>query len=102
MARVDAGIRHDLDWPDSDTDPEYVQGSSECEVRGGAGIQTCSSRTGRDFPGRHYWETEPDVDRVVDGIPNRADRIKCLGNAVVPQQFYPFFKAIAMIEGGIV
>jgi len=28
------------------------------------------------------------------------DRIKCLGNAVVPQQFYPFFAAIAAIENG--
>jgi len=35
---------------------------------------------------------------VVDRLPNRVDRIKCLGNAVVPQQFYPFFAAIARIE----
>jgi len=35
--------------------------------------------------GSTYWEAEPDVDRVVDGVPNRVDRIKSLGNAVVPQ-----------------
>lgn len=35
--------------------------------------------------GSTYWETEPDVDRVVDGVPNRVDRIRSLGNAVVPQ-----------------
>lgn len=31
------------------------------------------------------WEIEPNVGRVVDGVPNRAHRIKALGNAVVPQ-----------------
>ena len=37
------------------------------------------------------WLPEPGVGRVADGVPNRVDRLKCLGNAVVPQQFYPFF-----------
>lgn len=41
------------------------------------------------------WIPEPNVDRVAYGIPDRVDRIKALGNAVVPQQFYPFFAAIA-------
>jgi DNA (cytosine-5)-methyltransferase 1 len=34
------------------------------------------------------WETEPDVGRVVDGVSSelhRSDRLRCLGNAVVPQ-----------------
>lgn len=40
------------------------------------------------------WAAEPDVGRVAHGIPARVDRIKCLGNAVVPQQAYPIFKAL--------
>ncbi len=31
------------------------------------------------------WSVEPPICRVVDGLPNRAHRIKQLGNAVVPQ-----------------
>lgn len=40
------------------------------------------------------WAIEPDVGRVAHGIPARVDRLKCLGNAVVPQQAYPIFKAL--------
>lgn len=43
----------------------------------------------------HCWAAEPDVGRVAHGIPERVDRLKCLGNAVVPQQAYPIFKALA-------
>lgn len=32
-----------------------------------------------------WWAIEPDVGRVADGIPSRVDRLKALGNAVVPQ-----------------
>lgn len=45
-----------------------------------------------------YWDIEPDIPRIAQGIPNRVCRLKALGNAVVPQQFYPIFKAIAGIE----
>ncbi len=31
------------------------------------------------------WEIEPNVGRVANGIPKRSHRLKCLGNAVVPQ-----------------
>ena len=41
------------------------------------------------------WAAEPDVGRVAHGVPNRVDRLKCLGNAVVPQQAYPIFRALA-------
>ena len=43
---------------------------------------------------------EPNYGRIRtdDGVRNWMDRIKCLGNCVVLQQFYPIFKAIAEIE----
>ena len=32
-----------------------------------------------------FWKPEPNVGRVVNGLPNRTHRIKALGNSVVPQ-----------------
>ena len=58
--------------------------SAKCKCSG-------DSRSGRNgfadsYSSREqYWATEPDVGRVAHGIPNRVDRLKCLGNAVVPQ-----------------
>lgn len=46
------------------------------------------------------WEVESRPYGVANGIPSRVNRLKCLGNAIVPQQFYPVFKAIAEIETG--
>lgn len=48
--------------------------------------------SGRDADGtrgamagqREQWAQEPEMDRVVDGLPYRMDRNKALGNAVVP------------------
>jgi DNA (cytosine-5)-methyltransferase 1 len=31
-----------------------------------------------------WWETEPDVGRVVDGMASRVDRLKAIGNGQVP------------------
>jgi DNA (cytosine-5)-methyltransferase 1 len=41
------------------------------------------------------WPAEPTVGRATHGIPNWVDRIRALGNAVVPQQVYPILEAIA-------
>ncbi|MPN37859.1 hypothetical protein SDC9_185380 [bioreactor metagenome] len=53
-----------------------------------------------EFAFRCWWPVEPDVGRVAHGVSSRVDRLKCLGNAVVPQQVYPILKAIADIETG--
>ena len=37
-----------------------------------------------DFSGMDWWATEPAVGRVAHGVPDRVDRLRCLGNAVVP------------------
>lgn len=41
------------------------------------------------------WAAEPGVGRVANGLPCRVERIRALGNAVVPQQAYPIFRALA-------
>jgi DNA (cytosine-5)-methyltransferase 1 len=76
----------------SEPSPRYKQELSEN-----------GSFTGQEYyesRGKNNWDVEPDVGRVANGIPSRVDRLKCLGNAVVPQQVYPILKAIADIEKG--
>jgi DNA (cytosine-5)-methyltransferase 1 len=46
-----------------------------------------------------WWSSEPDVVRVVHGVPRRVDRIASLGNAVVPQIPELIGKAIMQAEG---
>lgn len=45
-------------------------------------------------PGRLHWSTDAGILRVADGIPNRVQRIKCLGNSIVHYVAKVFAKAI--------
>jgi DNA (cytosine-5)-methyltransferase 1 len=50
------------------------------------GRQSVSSEIAPDGYARGTeWIVEPDVGRVANGIPNRVDRLRALGNAIVPQ-----------------
>jgi hypothetical protein len=46
--------------------------------------------------GQPQYDWEP--PRVAEGVENRVPRLKALGNAVVPQQVYPFFVAIKHVH----
>jgi len=53
-----------------------------------------SGNTSSPASSREWWAIEPNICRVVNGIPDRVDRIKCLGNAVVPLQAREAFKRL--------
>ena len=56
-------------------------GIEESDSHGQAELSLCQSQR----PKYAAWDAEPRVGRVVDGCTNRVDRIRLLGNAVVPQ-----------------
>jgi len=56
--------------------------------RGAKGVDGCASIRGErvaNTTSGGWWEAEPDVGRVANGIPARIHRLRGLGNAVVPQ-----------------
>jgi DNA (cytosine-5)-methyltransferase 1 len=72
-----------------------VTHQEECDVQQAMPVRTGAAE-------RHEalgWEVEPAIPRVAVGIKDRVNRLRALGNAVVPQQAYPIFRTIAEIEG---
>ena len=76
--------------PHSDL-PRSAQRTGENTGRTGENGWTLTSRA-------CLWAVEPGVGRVAHGVPKRVDRLKCLGNAVVPQVAYMFLSAIAALQ----
>lgn len=54
---------------------------------------------GASGEGREWWAVEPKLGRVANGIPNRVDRLRGLGNAVVPQIPELLGRMILEVEG---
>lgn len=44
------------------------------------------------------WHVEPDVDRVANGVSDRVDKYRAIGNAIVPQIAYEIFMVIKKME----
>jgi DNA (cytosine-5)-methyltransferase 1 len=68
-----------------------------------AGTEVCSDVAGSTSTEGHtsgcgWWDVEPDVGRVAHGVPDRVDRLRCLGNAVVPAQAREAFRRLMAIK----
>lgn len=47
-----------------------------------------------------YWSFEPEVGRLVDGLPNRVPQLRALGNSIIPQIAERIGYAIALASKG--
>lgn len=57
-------------------------------------------RVERGEPDAAWWEPEPNVGRVATGIPARVDRLRGLGNAIVPQVAAELMRMICTANAG--
>jgi DNA (cytosine-5)-methyltransferase 1 len=88
---VDARHRRDRVWilayRASERREQYAQLNGESKGR-------IESSQRNNVSGRCEWLPEPAILRVAHGIPNRVDRLRGLGNAIVPQVAYQILKEI--------
>lgn len=69
---------------------ELVDGPAY-ELDGGRGLTTFNE----NYINLNYWDFVPEpTERVKREVPNKVSQLRALGNAVVPQQIYPIFKAV--------
>lgn len=123
MAYSEVGANRRVDRNNKRTREENWEGKSEpfsscelsaeevahtsCQCLNGSGatrpagrIESTNSGGGRDARrvlrenGRNAWFVEPDVGRLAYGIPHRVDRLRGLGNAIVPQIAEMLFRQI--------
>ena len=84
----------------SDTDSQRGRsGNAGRQDATDAGQPPCNTRD--NTRGMESWLTEPSVGRVAHGIPKRVDRLRGLGNAIVPQIAMKIGQAIKQCEAGL-
>src|SRR5690606_16925199 len=62
-----------------------AHGLSEREQADQANPVSGTGRSWADLGGGGWWSVEPNVGRVADGVAFRLDRLRALGNGIVPQ-----------------
>jgi DNA (cytosine-5)-methyltransferase 1 len=67
----------------ADSDYKQCKGCEQKALRGKSRVSRKSRRSSENQ--RNQWAVEPSVGRVANGVPKRMDRLRCLGNAIVPQ-----------------
>jgi DNA (cytosine-5)-methyltransferase 1 len=83
----------------ADTGIEGLQGSKEAGNPGGNGKESTNELSGRLSCWQEPWiEVATMLCRVDDGVRNRVDRLKSLGNAIVPQVADQIIKTILQVE----
>jgi len=90
------------DVADGIVNPKGATHGKNCDGGGADCQQDNGNVLGNDFGNGsqtlRWWSIEPDVGRVAHGIPSRVDRLKSLGNAIVPQVAVEIFRAIKAVE----
>jgi len=69
----------------SATEKKMLFGSGVCESESPGGYFKTDKALAEFARRQAEWNREPEIHRVADGIPSRVDRLRGLGNAVVPQ-----------------
>ena len=90
IGQSEAEIQRCEDATNSDNEGLQKRKGEKSEREG----KKCGAKPG----GSEWWKSEPNVGRVANGISGRVDRLKGLGNAIVPQVAYEIFKAIVEYE----
>jgi DNA (cytosine-5)-methyltransferase 1 len=86
---VDAKHRRDRCWiisvaNTSITRPQRrVSGRKDTERKDQSRYSGCGGTGNRQSEPR-WWPVEPNIQRISHGVPNRVDRLKCIGNSIVP------------------
>lgn len=76
---------------------ESMADPSSKRLEGFNGEKPRHSKSSQSFR-KEWWEIEPDVGRVVNGTAFRVDRIKAIGNGVVPLQVKTAFEKLMGIK----